>query len=111
MESVINYVCCAKCKLYIPLHHPDAVTWAADHNEKCKEWQEVPSDQIVNAIQPLLTPGAPSGWVRRGGTIMAWRTKPFSISYRAEPPDGYTPDVSPLEQLAYEIPPEKLKLT
>jgi len=111
MELVKNYVCCVKCKLYIPLHHPDAIAWAADHNEKCKEWHEVPTDHIVNAIQPLLMPGVPPQTSEIPVLTLAWATKPSSISYRAEPPDGYESAVGLLEQLAYELPPEEPKLT
>lgn len=33
-----NYAVCPNCQHYMPLHHPDAGTWVAHPNEKCREW-------------------------------------------------------------------------
>lgn len=101
-----NFVCCITCKTYIPLHLPGAAKWAAHHDASCKEWGPAKTAKVQGLIN------AKGEHVKGYRVISAfsWEVPETSISYREDPPEGYTCGVGAMEELAFSLPPPRLRL-
>jgi hypothetical protein len=109
MSEPKNYACCGKCRLFIPLHHPEAIAWVSKHTKECRRWAVVTPDRVIGAVQPLAALQG-RGEVRTENAIVitaSWVTRPDVVVYRSTPPEGFEVGVGQMEQLAYELPPVK----
>jgi hypothetical protein len=91
----MNYVFCHKCRMYLPLWHPEAIAFYSQHSS-CSHVSER-NKYFLNTTEVLVV-GDP-------------QPEPVAaVSTGQNYPEGYACDLGPLEELAYCTKPDHVKL-
>jgi hypothetical protein len=106
MSEEKYYVCCEKCLQYMPIKHPDAVYWSADHGKKCKEWGQLKKEWGQPKEDAVRVSGT-----EKNRWAFVWKRPESAIFYVDETPEGYSCAVGPMEELAYSVPRQDSKIT
>ena len=91
--SSVNYTYCHVCREYVPLWYPGALSFLRAHTSCTSEQKK---RHILNGVEVLVVgepPPAPA------------------VSFGENPPEGYSCDITWMEELAYSVKPPIDRLT